>query len=50
MVTKKLADFRHTKGNTTLAESKKHGFSLSKYIGEDYQNTAYSLESLVEQE
>ena len=33
-----------------LAESKKDEFSLSKYIGEDYQDTAYSLESLVKQE
>ena len=33
-----------------LAASKQQGFSLSKYIGEDYQNTAYSLESLVKQE
>ena len=31
-----------------LAESKQHGFSLSKYIGEEYQNTAYTLESLVD--
>lgn len=33
-----------------LTEAKKEGFSLSKYIGEDYQNTAYYLESLVTQE
>ena len=33
-----------------LAASKKDDFSLSKYIGEKYQNTAYTLESLVKQE
>ena len=33
-----------------LAASKQQGFSLSKYIGEYYQNTAYTLESFVKQE
>lgn len=33
-----------------LAEAQKEGFSLSKYLGDDYQNTAFYLESLVPQE
>ena len=33
-----------------LAASKQQGFSLAKYIGDDYQNTAYTLESFVKQE
>ena len=33
-----------------IAEYKKDGFSLSKYIGEECQNTAYFLESLIPQE
>lgn len=33
-----------------LTETKKEGFSLSKYLGDDFQNTAFFLESLVPQE
>lgn len=33
-----------------LKESQKEGFSPSKYIGDEYQDTAYYLESLVPQE
>ena len=33
-----------------LSETRKEGFSLSKYLGEYYQNTAFYLESLVPQE
>ena len=33
-----------------IEENKKANFSLSRYIGDDYQNTAYYLESLVPQE
>lgn len=33
-----------------IEESERAGFSLSRYLGDDYQNTAYYLESLVPQE
>ena len=34
-------------GDDILAEHKKGNFNLAKYIGDDYQNTSYYLESLL---